>query len=161
MKHASVDPSATAVLIRNECVGGLWIGTLYVLLRLLGCRKLDASIFTLLGLSSASALFWLPVPNSYTWGSLSIMLRASCCSCFAEQHTVGAAAYVVASAFTLSVTVTNWMAGLLVTLVRWPWRQAAQLSINALCLVVLLWGVQKFIFPSRRVFHRQPKERRS
>ena len=66
----------------------------------------------------------------------------------AEQRTFGAGAYVVASALTLSFTVTNWMVGLLVSLARWPWKQAVQLSVNALCLVVLLWGVQKFIFPS-------------
>lgn len=151
VKHGLSISPLQAVLVVTSVIGGLWIGMLYVLLRLLGCGKLDASVFTLLGLSSASALFWLPVPNSYSWGSLSIML-ALALLLFNEQRTIGAAAYVVASAFTLSVTVTNWMAGLLVTLVRWPWKQTAQLSINALCLVVLLWGVQKFIFPSAEFF---------
>ena len=151
VKHGLSISPLQAVLLVTSVIGGLWIGMLYVLLRLLGCRKLDASVFTLLGLCSASALFWLPVPNSYSWGSLSIML-ALVLLLLAEQRTFGASAYVVASALTLSVTVTNWMAGLLVTLVRWPWRQAAQLSINALCLVVLLWGVQKVIFPSAEFF---------
>ena len=151
VKHGLSMSPLQAVLLVTSVIGGLWIGMLYVLLRLLGCRKLDASVFTLLGLCSASALFWLPVPNSYSWGSLSIML-ALVLLLLTEQRTFGAAAYVVASALTLSVTVTNWMAGLLVTLVRWPWKQAAQLSINALCLVVLLWGVQKFIFPSAEFF---------
>ncbi len=151
VRHGLSISPLQAVLLVTGVIGGLWSGTLYVLLRLLGCRKPDALVFTLLGVCSASALFWLPVPNSYSWGSLTIML-ALVLLLLAEQRAFGAAVYVVASALTLSVTVTNWMAGLLVTLVRWPWRQTAQLSVNALCLVVLLWGVQKIIFPSAEFF---------
>ena len=77
MKHALTIPPLRAVLHVTSIMGGLWVGTLYLLLRLLGCRKLDAFVFTILGLSSASAMFWLPVPNSYTWGSWSIARRAA------------------------------------------------------------------------------------
>lgn len=159
VKHGLTTSPLRAVLLVSGVIGGLWAGTLYLLFRLLGCRRLDASVFTLLGLCSASALFWLPVPNSYSWGSLSIML-ALVLLLYAEQRSFGATAYVIASALTLSITVTNWMAGLLVTLVRWPWKQAVQLSVNALCVVVLLWGVQKFIFPTAQFFigHREEAE---
>lgn len=157
VKHALAIPPLQAVLYVTGIIAGVWSGTLYLLLRLLGCRKLDASIFTALGLSSASALFWLPMPNSYTWGSWSIMITLALLL-RAEQRRLSATAYVVASAFTLSITVTNWMAGLLTTLARWPFKKAAQLSINAFCLVVLLWGVQKFIFPSAEFFIGSRKE---
>jgi hypothetical protein len=157
VKQTLAVSSLQAVLLMTAVIGGLWIGTLYVLLRLLGCPKLDASIFTLLGLSSASAIFWLPIPNSYSWGSLSIMI-ALALLLLAEQRRFGCAAYVAASALTLSFTVTNWMAGLLVMLARWPWKRAVQLSINAFCLVVLLWGVQKFIFPTAEFFIGSRKE---
>ncbi len=155
--HGLTTSPLRAVLLVSGMIGGLWAGTLYLLFRLLGCRRLDASMFTLLGLCSASALFWLPVPNSYSWGSLSIML-ALALLLFAEQRAFGATAYVLVSALTLSFTVTNWMAGLLVTLARWPWKQAVQLSVNALCVVVLLWGVQKFIFPTAQFFIGQREE---
>ena len=151
VKHVLSASPLQAVLVVTSAIGGLWAGMLYFLLRLLGCLKLDAAVFTLLGLCSASAFFWLPVPNAYSWGSLSLM-GALMLLLYSERHRVGATAYVVVSAITLSVTVTNWMAGLLVAVVRWPWKQAAQLSINALCLVVLLWGVQKFIFPTAEFF---------
>ena len=157
VKHGfSVSP-LRAVLLVGSVVGGLWSGTLYLLFRLLGCRKPEATVFTLLGVVSASALFWLPVPNSYSWGSLSIML-ALVLLLYTEQRPLGASVYVAASALTLSFTVTNWMAGLLVSLARWPWKQAVQLSVNALCLVVLLWGVQKVIFPSAQFFIGQREE---
>lgn len=157
VKHGLSVTPLRAVLIVSSVVGGLWSGTLYMLFRLLGCRKLDATVFTLLGLVSASALFWLPVPNSYSWGSLSIML-AFVLLLYAEQRPLRPWIYVVASALTLSFTVTNWMAGLLVSLARWPWKQAVQLSVNALCLVVILWGVQKVIFPSAAFFIGQREE---
>lgn len=157
VKHGlSVSP-LRAVLLVGSVIGGLWSGTLYLLFRLLGCRKLESTVFTLLGVVSASALFWLPVPNSYSWGSLSIML-ALVLLLYTEQRPLGASVYVAASALTLSFTVTNWMAGLLVSLARWPWKQAVQLSVNALCLVVLLWGVQKVIFPSAQFFIGQREE---
>lgn len=151
VKHAFSISPLRAVLLVNSLVAALWGGTLYLLFRLLGCRLFDASLLTLLGLCSAASLFWLPIPNSYSWGSLSIML-ALLLLLAAEQRAFGATVYAVASALTLSFTVTNWMAGLLVSLARWPWKQAIQISVNALCLVVLLWGVQKFIFPSAEFF---------
>lgn len=159
LKHGLATTPLRAVVLVSGVIGGLWAGTSYLLFRLLGCRRPDASVFTLLGLCSASALFWFPVPNSYSWGSLSIMLALVLLLC-AEQRPFGATAYVIASALTLSFIVTNWMAGLLVTLVRWPWKQAVQLSVNALCVVVLLWGVQKFIFPTAEFFigHREETE---
>ena len=159
LKHGLATTPLRAVVLVSGVIGGLWAGTSYLLFRLLGCRRPDASVFTLLGLCSASALFWFPVPNSYSWGSLSIMLALVLLLC-AEQRPFGATAYVIASALTLSFTVTNWMAGLLVTLVRWPWKQAVQLSVNALCVVVLLWGVQKLIFPTAEFFigHREEAE---
>ncbi|MDR4474074.1 MAG: hypothetical protein MRJ92_15990 [Nitrospira sp.] len=118
MKHASSISPLRAVLLVNSLVAALWGGTLYLLFRLLGCR-LDASLLTLLGLCSAASLFWLPIPNSYSWGSLSIML-ALLLLLAAEQRAFGATVYAAASALTLSFTVTNWMAGLLVSLARWP-----------------------------------------
>lgn len=157
VKHLFGIPALQAVLYVTGLLGGLWSGTLFVMLRLMGCRRLDAGLFTILGLSSASAIFWLPVPNSYTWGSWTIMF-ALIVLLVAEQRRVGATAYVVASALTLSITVTNWMSGLLATVARWPLKQAVQLSINAFCLVVLLWGAQKFIFPSAEFFIGSRKE---
>ncbi len=152
----SLGPFESSVIVAS-IMGGIWAGTLYILLRLIGCRILDASLFTVLGLCSASSLFWLSLPNAYTWGSLATM-TALCLLLSADQRSFGATAYVVMSAFTFSFTVTNWMAGLLVTFAKWPWRRAFQLSVNAFCLVVVLWGVQKFIFPTAEFFLGSRKE---
>ncbi len=59
---------------------------------------------------------------------------------------------VLVSALTMSFTVTNWMVGILVTVVNYSWKQALQISLNAFCLVTLLWGLQKWFFPSVEFF---------
>lgn len=157
IRQALALPPLQAALYVTGVIGGAWSATLYLLLRLLGCPRLDAGLFTLLGLSSASAFFWLPVPNSCTWGSWSIMIALTVLL-LAEQRRVGASLYVAASALSLSITVTNWASGLLSTVARWPLKQAIQLSINAFCLVVLLWGAQKLFFPSAEFFIGSRKE---
>jgi hypothetical protein len=55
---------------------------------------------------------------------------------------------VIASALTLSMTVTNWMAGIFMAFVRFPWRKALALTIAALAVVLLLQCVQQLLFPS-------------
>ena len=151
LKHGLTVSPLQAVRLVTGIVGGVWIGMLYVLLRLMGCRILDTAVFTVLGLCSASALFWLTLPNTFSWGSLSVMSALSFLL-LSERRSFRPFAYVATSAFTLSITVTNWMAGLLVTLAKWPWKRALQLSVNAFCLVVILWSVQKDIFPTAEFF---------
>ncbi len=93
-----MDWLCTALLV-GSVVGGLWVGTRYVLFQLLGCRKSDATVFAFMGLVNSSALFWLPIPNSYSWGSQSIVL-ARVLLLYTEQRPAGASRYVAASALT-------------------------------------------------------------
>ena len=125
IKHGlSVSP-LRAVLLVGSLVGGLWAAHAHVLFRLLGCRKPDAIVLTLLGLVSASALFWLPVPTSYSWGSLSIA-GARVDALYTEQRqSQGSERLRGCQRADVDFTVTNWMVGLLVSLARWPWKQAA------------------------------------
>jgi hypothetical protein len=44
------------------------------------------------------------------------------------------------------------MAGIISTAVTHHWKQAFQITINALCLVVILWGVEKVFFPATELF---------
>ncbi|MDR4472323.1 MAG: hypothetical protein MRJ92_06635 [Nitrospira sp.] len=99
VKHAFSISPLRAVLLVNSLVAALWgrhavpsVPSARV------CRLFDASLLMLLGLCSAASLFWLPIPNSYSWGSLSIML-ALLLLLAAEQRAFGATVYAVASAF--------------------------------------------------------------
>jgi hypothetical protein len=146
LKHAfHIEPSE-AVRIFYSGVASLWSLTLFALLKILGCRRMDAAAFTLLASVSASFLFFFVVPETFGLGSLTILLAFL----FVARTELSATApgwYVVISTLSLSVTVTNWMFGVLAGFVTYPWKRVLQLSAYALCLAVVLWGVQKLLIP--------------
>lgn len=149
-KVAGLDPM-TSIRWFTATIAGIWIGVLYVILRLVGCRQLDAVLFSFVAACSAGSLFWFVVPETYPLGSLSILL-ALLLTIAAERQGGARWPFVLVSALTLSFTVTNWMVGIAAAFAHYPWRRAAQITVNAFCLVVLLWGVQKALFPSAQFF---------
>jgi hypothetical protein len=128
-----------------------WVALFYVIVRSLSRHRLDAIVFTLLACSTSSAIFWLLVPETYTPGSLTLLAPLALCAIDAERRA-GAGWYVAASAVSLSVTSTNWMCGLFAAAASWPWRRALQISANALSVVVVLWAVQRTLFPTAPFF---------
>jgi hypothetical protein len=97
--------------------------------------------------TSSAAVFWCTVPETYPLGLLSILLAL-----VAVARGRRTAWFVLASAFTLSATVTNWMVGIVAGFARFRWGKALGVTALAFCLVLALWRVQKVIFPSVRLF---------
>lgn len=122
-------------------IAALWVGMLYVILRLNGSRPLDSFLFCLLGAASSAAMFWMPIPESWTLGSLTI-LGALLLVAWAKTHRVTEGWAVLVSALTLGVSITNWVAGLLSAWACFPWRRALQVTVNAFCLAILLWRAE-------------------
>lgn len=141
----------TAVRIFVAAMAGLWMALLYLLLRLVTGRGLDALLFSLVGGTSAAAFFWLTVPETYVFSSITLIV-ALLFAALMERKPLGEGTAAVTSAITLSMLLTNWMAGLVVTAVHFPWKRVVRISLNAVAFVVLLWGVQKLIFPSAGFF---------
>jgi hypothetical protein len=141
--------SATRILIAQTA--GLWIVAFFALLRLVGCRRLDAAMLSALAGVSAGAMFWFVVPETFPFGSFSIVLALAMIA-ISHRRKHREAWYVVASAITLSMVLTNWMVGIIATFANYPWRRAVQISINAFCLVVVLWVVQLQFFPLKDFF---------
>lgn len=140
-----------AVRIIVSTVASLWISLLFVLLRIVGCRRFDAILVSFLGMTSAAAVFWLIVPETYAFGSLSILL-ALLIVAVSEHRDLSSWWYISTSALTLSFTTSNWMVGILATLSKYRWKRAIQITVNAFALVTLLWGFQKFFFSSAKFF---------
>jgi hypothetical protein len=136
------------IVVAIACI---WTLAMYALLRLIGCLKTEALLFATLGLSSAAALFWLSVPESYGLGSISIITALSLAA-IASQKVVPAWVHVIISSFSLSITVTNWMTGILSSFTTNAYRRAAKITISALILVAILWVIQKQIFPTAVFF---------
>jgi hypothetical protein len=151
LKHVGGLDAATSIRTFNAAIAGVWLAVLFVLLRIIGCRPFDAALFAMVAASTAASCFWLLVPETYPLGSLSI-ISALLLTALAERRLSSEWPFVVVSALTLSFTVTNWMAGLAATFAHFPWRRSLQISVNAFCLVILLWAVQKYLFPSAQFF---------
>jgi hypothetical protein len=128
--------------------GAAWTAFFFALLRLMGLARLDAAVFTMLGGVSAAAVFWMPVPESFVAGSLTMLSPIA----LVAAGTAGTWRMTMASAASFSMTVTNWMTGLLAAFSSRPWRQALQISANALLLVTALWVVQSLWFPENLFF---------
>jgi len=148
---------AKAIKYVTVGIATLWLYCLYRLLRLMGCIRTDAFVFSLLGMSSSAALFWLSVSETYALGSISIMLALTL-TVISQHRKVPDRIYAIVSAFTFSVTVTNWMAGVFSTFTSLPFKRAVKVSVIALLAVTLLWGLQKLIFPTSGFFIGESEE---
>ena len=140
----------------NSLCFALWVGMIFLTLRLIGISQLGAVFTSLLGLTSGAALFWFTVPETYPLSSLSIML----CLFLAAYETrqkqsrslLRDLALILAGTFCLGTLLTNWMASLILNFTYRSVRRAIGLSLASLFLLTLGWGVQKVIFPQPAAF---------
>jgi hypothetical protein len=150
VKIAGIDPvTALRGLLALTC--GLWTAGVFALLRAVGCRRGDAVLFTGVGLSSASAVFFFALPDTFLVGSLTIILALL----WAAIDEPGQRSQIVeafVSAGTMGVSLTNWMAGVLASFWRRPLKQTLRICFGALAIVVLLWALQKTIVPNAEFF---------
>jgi hypothetical protein len=142
---------ALAVTVLMSTIAGLWLILLYSVFRFLDLHILDAILFSSLALVSSAALFWISVPETFLFGSASILLVFAV-SAAAKVKVLPESWYMVLSATSLSMTVTNWMAGIANTFVNNPWKRSVQITINAFFIVAILWALQKWLFPSAVFF---------
>jgi hypothetical protein len=127
----------------------LWIIAFYALLRLLRLRIADAVVFAMLAASTAAAVFWTAVPESWVLGAASLLVPAFV---ILRSERSSDASLIVAGAISLSVTITNWLSGWLAALVTRHPARAVQTCVNALVLVAALGGLQWWWFPRAELF---------
>lgn len=149
-KALGVNP-ASSVIVYISLIALLWTITLFIILRLIGCRQFDSLLITILGMTSSAAIFWFSVVETYSFGSLSILLVILIVA-VSKYKELPYGWYIAISALSLSITVTNWMVGILATFAKFPWRKAVQITIYAFVIVVLFWGLQKGIFSTSEYF---------
>lgn len=148
---------AVAALVAGGAA--IWTVLLYLLLRTVTPSRTEAILFTAMGATTAGALFWLTVPETYVFGSAT-MLAALWVAALAERRTIPEAWFVAASAATLAVTISNWVAGIAATASRWPWRRTLQITVNAFAVVVALWALQRIVIPRADFFLGYSNEQR-
>jgi hypothetical protein len=141
----------TAVRIVVAAEAAAWIAVLYAMLRAIGCRWLAATSFSLVGAVSAASWFWLPISETYTLGSITIM-AAVIVAAVLERRALRDRWLVLANVLSFSITVTNWMAGIATTLAFRPIRRAALIVAGAFLLCMAIWPAQLVIAPKVQFF---------
>lgn len=139
-----LDPLAAARLVVVG-VSTLWIGALYALFRIMGCYRLDATLFSLIGAVSAASVFWLVIPESFPLASLTIILGLAFAALTQFRLFTGVW-YVAINVITVSITITNSMVGIFATLVNNRWKKAIQIFGGSLLLATGLWILQRIVF---------------
>ena len=137
--------SVSAARVVMTTTASLWIILLFTLLRLIGCYWLDAVLFSLLGLTSGAAIFWFTVPETFPFGSLSILL-ALIFVALTQKYRFSQGWYVAVNVLTLSFTLTNWVVGLLTTIVNHRWKKVLRIAIFSVGVTIVLWSIQRLIF---------------
>jgi len=126
---------------------GLWIGCIYTIMRLIDCKKFDATVFSVLAATSAASIFWFAIPETFALGSISILLSLAFIA-FTRFKKINWIWYVVINIFTLSITITNWMAGLTVTYIKLSYRKFMATIALTLTIALCIWLIQALLFPS-------------
>lgn len=142
----SID-SVTSVRLVTAQIAALWFGLLFVLLRIIGCRSFDATLFSIFAGTSAASIFWFVMPETYQLGSAT-MLMGLLLAAVAQFRQVSSWWYVLVGVLTLGITVTNWMVGIFATIVNHRWKKTSVILLQTYIIVALLVVVQKLlIFP--------------
>jgi hypothetical protein len=135
-------------------------GALFLALRLLTIPLGPSALFAGLFVSSAGFLHWYSNIETAGFNGVSICLILLLLAYGPTKRRIW---WVIASALTLSFTITNWSAGLAAAIARWPVRRAITISAMALCVVVVLSLAQKLLYPTAGLFFdlRQLREERN
>ncbi|MGJ7495017.1 hypothetical protein ACSFA8_08075 [Variovorax sp. RT4R15] len=131
--------------------GMLWVAGFYALCRLLGSGRIAAACFSALAIGSAGFQFWFSVPETYAFSSLSLLL-VLLTAALAVHRPVSDRLLTIASAVSLSITVTNWIAGLALAISQRPWRRAVRISAIAFAVVAVLAVVQRSYYSVAKLF---------
>jgi hypothetical protein len=142
---------AMAVKAVISFVAFLWMTLLFLLLRWIGCLRLDAFLLCILAAVSAASLFFFTIPESYPFGSLTIIM-ALIVVVWSQSQNLSTFWFLLANTATLSVTTSNWMAGLFATFVNFNLKKAFQIAVNAFALTTVLWSIEKAVFPTSKFF---------
>jgi hypothetical protein len=126
-------------------IGAAWVAGIYAVVRRLEWPAGTALLFTLFALSSASALLWLPVPETHTFGSLGILIVLLLITGSpAAAKTEGT--YTMAVFWSMAGTITNGASGALAALTTLKPRRALRSIFEAVGMMSCIWAVQTRIF---------------
>lgn len=146
-----LDPTA-ALGLAYACVAALWAAVLFLLLRLAGLQRIDSAIFTTLALSASAAIFWFPVPETAAPAAVTLVIALAALAWHEDTRRLSWIACVGVCAITLSMTVTNAVAGVIVCGVVLGWRRGSLAVAASLLVVAAGQFVERLLFPHTEAF---------
>jgi hypothetical protein len=143
----------TAIGVVLSLVTAIWIALTYLVLRLFGLRLVEAVAFAALTGATASVIFWFPVPETFSFGAMTI-IAVIALSAVIERSGGNAPlwVYVFAGVLAISMTTTNWLAALAMFLVFLGWGRGALAAIASMVVTLALWAVEHTLFPEADTF---------
>lgn len=127
------------------------LALIYLIFRLLEIRIIDSALFTSLAAVSSSSIFWANVPETFMLGTLS-MLIVTAFMVMTKNKSFNPKYYVLIGSISLIGTVTNWMAGILISLLNFKINKAIRVCFDMILVVTILSAVQNLIYPSSNFF---------
>ena len=119
--------------------------TLFVALRLLGLKRIDSVLVSALCLSTSAAWFWLGIPELFALGGVSLIVPLIWMLVPRGLHDQWSAP--LQSLVSVSITITNWTAGLLAALLALGLRRALHVALVAFAAAGFLAVIQYRFFP--------------
>lgn len=141
----------SAVILTCSLYSGLWSAMLFMVLRAIHYAIIDSIILTALACSTASFIFFRLIPETFVMGSLTLLI-AFYIHLVAQEKTIHRFYYLLANVVSISVTITNWMAGIITTVLNNSIKNTYEILKSSLLLAVILSAIQHFIYPSSRFF---------
>lgn len=121
------------------------VAAFYGAARTLRLRRLDSVLATVLMLSTSASVFWLGIPETYVLGSATMLLSLVWLGAPRGSHDAWSAP--LQSLLAASMTVTNWMAGLIAGVLGLGVRRGTLVAIFAFAAISALTIVQQALFP--------------
>jgi len=121
---------------------------LFFVLRQIALPRGIAALFAGLFIVSASTMFWSSVVELYPIACFSLLPALF----LLARRASSRGWWILASAMTLSITVTNWMVGLIAAALRWNFTRFLSITAAALAIVLSLSIAQSLLFKDARIF---------
>ncbi|WP_170516053.1 hypothetical protein [Ruegeria atlantica] len=134
-----------------SATAGLWSAALFGGFRGLGLPRFDAIVFTALGAVSSAAIFWMPVPEVHAFAGLTVTI-ALAFGTMMQRGTIPPILQSISSVIAFSMTITNWMAGILTVLASNSYKRAFRVLVDGFAIATIVFALQTVAFPRAEFF---------
>jgi len=124
---------------------GLWVLSVYFVLRLIDVRPWQAALLSILGITSSAGLFWLWVPELFVISSISLLVPIAILAIH-RYLNISIMWYVFGAVISAAFLVTNIASSFFATLIKFGPQKAAKIWILALMILTLFFVIQREIF---------------